>query len=201
MFDDDILKTNTTPKELISINDKVAVKVLLAGGIIACPTEGVWGLSCRATEDKAIKKLLKIKGRSSKKGLIVLTSSFNQVKHWVGKISKSDKKQLVTQRQYPTTWIVPSSYHCPSIICGKMNSLAIRIVTMSKLVHFCEKAGPIISTSANYSGRNPCRFRFQVLSKFKKEVDWICTGNTLGFKGPSRIETLIGKKVIRGSSN
>ena len=181
----------------ISANDRVAVRVLLSGGIIACPTEGVWGLSCRATDKIAIKRLLELKKRSSEKGLIILVSSLQQVKEWIGPIPCYAREHLHSEGHRPITWLLPSTSKCPPILNGGRHSVAIRIVNLFNLIHFCKKVGPIVSTSANHSGCQPLLLRHQVVARFGKTIDWICAGRTGGLKGPTRIEDPINRRIIR----
>ena len=76
---------------------------MLVGGVIAYPTEGVFGLGCRADDSDALQRLLAIKGRDHDKGFILLAAASEQLVDWVAaadlaKIPQPDEKE-------PVTWI------------------------------------------------------------------------------------------------
>ena len=88
---------------------KKIITLLQQGEIIACPTEGVFGLSCDATNERAVLKLLALKKRPIEKGLILITDKWETVQSWIGDLKKEVWEKLNTQNSTPTTWVVPVS--------------------------------------------------------------------------------------------
>ncbi|MCW9031235.1 MAG: Sua5/YciO/YrdC/YwlC family protein, partial [Gammaproteobacteria bacterium] len=87
-----------------------AIKVLQQGGIIAYPTEAVYGLGCNPDDLAAVKKILRIKQREKDKGLILIAASFDQIKPYIQVLEKNiEEKLLVSWRDSakPITWLVP----------------------------------------------------------------------------------------------
>ncbi len=168
--------------------------VLNHGGVVACPTEGVWGLSCRADRLDAVGRILEIKARAPSKGLIVLVTDFEQVSDWAAcPIHVSAR----SEEGRPSTWVIPVKAHCPSILTGGRASLAVRQVKMPLLQRLVAYTGPIVSTSANRSGRPACRFRHQVMLTLGDQVDYVSKNQTQGFKTPSTIRDMVTGEIYR----
>ena len=81
-----------------------AAKIIIKGGVIAYPTEGVFGLGCIPDNYKAVNRILNIKKRDIKNGLIVIASSLDQLKDWV-KIKSSHENRIKNELEV-VTWIV-----------------------------------------------------------------------------------------------
>lgn len=92
-------------------NIKQAIKILKEGGIIAYPTEGVFGLGCDPFNQTAVMRLLKIKQRDVAKGLILIAASWDQVTDLIKlnnpSLPKPDSKK-------PITWIFPATKKIPA---------------------------------------------------------------------------------------
>ena len=150
-----------------------AVKVLREGGIIAYPTEGVFGLGCDPFNETAVLRLLKIKRRKVEKGLILIASNWDQVKKLV-KTGLFKSCTIKPTSKKPITWVFSATKKVPSWISGKFNSVAIRVTLHPVAKKLCQKFdGPIISTSANLVGKNPAKNLKQVSEQFASVVDFI----------------------------
>ena len=91
----------------LSINR--AADVLLGGGIIAYPTEGVFGLGCMPDDQEALARLLEMKQRDPAKGLILIAAEPSQFRGWV---ADADLERLPTpDPEHPTTWIANAGPH------------------------------------------------------------------------------------------
>ena len=84
-----------------------AVKSLKSGGVIAYPTEGVWGLGCIWTDEAAIKEILRLKQRPLEKGMIVLCSRLTDIDEFLLPLSAQDIAQVEQDYPHPVTWILP----------------------------------------------------------------------------------------------
>jgi L-threonylcarbamoyladenylate synthase len=87
-----------------------AAEILLRGGVIAYPTEGVFGLGCLPDDQAALEKLLEIKQRDAAKGLILIAASAKQFAGW---IDLPDNQAIpAPDPSHPITWIVPDCCSC-----------------------------------------------------------------------------------------
>ena len=180
---------------MIFVNDLAKhVRILLAGGVSAIPTEGVWGLSCSISKGHAIERILRVKQRDPAKGLITLVASFDELAHWFACPVLEAAQDEVGR---PSTWIIPVNSDCPNILTGSRDSMAVRRVSMPSLVRLINFVGPLVSTSANRSGRQACQSRWQVMNQLGHVVDHIAQGRTQGYRKPSTIRDMQTGTIIR----
>ena len=97
-----------------SQNLRQATRVLESGGVIAYPTEGVFGLGCLADDLAAVSRILKIKSRDPAMGLVIIVSSPEQIAEWVDLPIES--LSLKSSDERPVTWIVPATDEAPQWI-------------------------------------------------------------------------------------
>ena len=168
--------------------------LLSAGGVTAIPTEGVWGLSCSISEEHAIERVLRVKQRDPAKGLITLVTSFDDLAHWFA-CPVSDVACNEIGR--PSTWIIPVNSDCPRILTGGRDSMAVRRIKMPALIHLIENVGPLVSTSANRSGRPAFQSRGEVINQLGHLVDRVAHGRTEGYRQPSTIRNMEAGTMIR----
>lgn len=90
-----------------------ATKILHNGGIIAYPTEAVYGLGCDPWNSKAVQQLLDIKQRAWHKGLILIAANFNQLQDFIAPVSAEILKQLEASWPGATTWLLPAAPDTP----------------------------------------------------------------------------------------
>ena len=152
---------------------KKALEVLQKGGTILCPTDTIWGISCDATDQEAVEKILTIKGRDPEKGLIVLMDD----EKWLNKYLKEVPAQawdLIELSDKPITIIYDSPLGLAKNVTGTDNTAAIRICKDDFCKRLIYKFGkPIVSTSANLSGEvSPGSFH-EISETIKKNVDHI----------------------------
>lgn len=173
--------------ELTSIEIKRAVQTLKEGGIIVYPTEGVYGVGCDPFNETAVLRLLKIKKRSVKKGVILVVSSWDQARDLI-EIDPLKNSLVKSHQSDPITWVFPATKKVPGWIVGDFKSVAIRCFLHSEAKRICQKfGGPIVSTSANTSMK-PAVTRYEDLEKsLLDSVDFVVKGKTGGLKTPTPI--------------
>ena len=173
-----------------------AAEVLLRGGVIAYPTEGVFGLGCLADEFGAVERLLRLKRRSSEKGLILIAANNEQLDGWT---HLPDGRSLPQpDATHPVTWIVPPGPLVDPVIRGGHSGVAVRITTNPVAAAICRAVeSPIVSTSANVSGRPTARNRFVLRRQFNGRVDYIVPGDCGPASGPSEIREFVSGKILR----
>jgi L-threonylcarbamoyladenylate synthase len=175
-----------------------AVRVLRAGGVIACPTEGVWGLGCDPRNAAAVARILHLKGRSPGKGLILVAGDVEQVQPLLGRVPLSRRAELLGSWPGPITWIVPVGDELPRWITGKHDSVAIRVSDHFQLASLCRMfGGPIVSTSANLQGRPAARSALAVRRYFRGAIDYLLPGELGGRRGPTTIREALSGRIVR----
>lgn len=175
-----------------------AVRVLRAGGVIAYPTEGVWGLGCDPFNAGAVARVLRLKGRSPGKGLILVAGDVAQVRPLLGRVPLAQRAELLDSWPGPVTWIVPVGDEVPRWITGKHDSVAIRVSNHLQLASLCFLfGGPIVSTSANLQGRPAARSALAVRRYFRGEIDYLLPGDLGGRRGATAIREALSGRIVR----
>jgi len=173
-----------------------AADILLRGGVIAYPTEGLFGLGCLPDDPQAVQRLLNIKQRDADKGLILIAADAGQFEDW---IDLPDGKALPDPNPaHPTTWIVPPGLNVTSLLRGAHANLAVRITTNPTARALCLAAdSPLVSTSANLSGKPVARNRIVLQRQFGRVVDYIVPGSCGPASGPSEIRDFTSGNILR----
>ena len=177
---------------------QLAASWIRAGGVIAYPTEAVWGLGCDPANPDAVARLLTIKHRSYRKGLILIASDWTQLQPWLQTVSARQEKQLLDTWPGPTTWLIPAADDCPVWLTGDHSNLAVRVTTHPVVRSLCNSLdSPIVSTSANKSGRQAARSALGVRLQLSNDIDYLLPGELGGLERPSRIRDLASGRIIR----
>ncbi|HKK41192.1 MAG TPA: L-threonylcarbamoyladenylate synthase [Bacteroidales bacterium] len=132
---------------------KAALTVLKEGGIILYPTDTIWGLGCDATNQSAVEKIFRIKSRETTKSLLILVNGEDMLERYVKNIPEV-ARELVNVSESPLTLIYPEGRNLAPGVCSSDGTVGIRICHeefCNELISRFRK--PIVSTSANFSGR------------------------------------------------
>ncbi|MAD47301.1 MAG: tRNA threonylcarbamoyladenosine biosynthesis protein RimN [Oceanospirillaceae bacterium] len=172
-----------------------AVRAIESGGVIACPTEAVWGLSCDPADNDAIQRILDLKQRPWQKGVLLVASSLEQLHDWIEPLSDDDLQSVWSTWPGPVTWVLPCKEWVSPMLRGIHNTLAVRISGHPLVQALCHETGPLVSTSANPAGREPARSRLKVRQYFHQQLDYILPGELGGRQQPSEIRTLNGQRL------
>lgn len=172
-----------------------AVNILKDGGVIVYPTDTLYGFGADATNDKAIDKINRIKGRSEP--MSVMAVNINMAIVW----TDIDNEQIDTVKPYlggSQTLIIPVKDNIVSSkILGEYNTLGIRIPDN----HFCNELSfkfgkPIISTSVNRTNKQPMNDPIKIESEFSSEIDLLIDAGTLPESKGSTIYMLKDNNII-----
>lgn len=178
-----------------------AVKVLQQGGVIAYPTEAVYGLGCDPDNIPAVKKILEVKQREKEKGLILVAANFEQVKPFLKNLEAAIEEKLLTswrEADHAITWLVPVKEDVSEYLRGQYDSLAVRVTRHPIVKELCEKfGGAIVSTSANRATEEAARTSEQVKQIFNNEIDLVLEGKTDLNAQPSEIRDALSGNIIR----
>ena len=179
--------------------DEIA-KLISTGGVIAYPTEAVFGLGCDPRNLTAVQRLLDIKHRPSEKGLILIASDFEQLRPFLDQEFQVSEEQ---SKPNNITWVFPANSTISTLVRGNHNTLAVRVTKHPLVRELCEKLNsPIVSTSANITGGQPCHSTQAVLDQFQNHQlapDAILDGPTGGQLNPTEIRDAISGKILRHS--
>lgn len=177
-----------------------ATKAFCEGGLIAYPTEAVFGIGCDPDNDEALARLLAVKQRPQHKGLILLASKFEQLLPYIDQQQLTPEliQQVLSRWPNGVTQVLPKHPSLSPFLCGQFESIAVRVTDQPDVVSLCESVGrPIVSTSANLSGLAPAT-RWQELGpQLVEQLDYVIKGKTLGFDSPSIIVDAISGQVFR----
>lgn len=177
-----------------------AARHLLAGEIVICPTEAVYGLSCDPWNEDAVSRLLALKQRAESKGLILAAGGLYQVTSLVKQLDSSQKKQLMESWPGPVTWLIPAPADFPKWITGGSDRLALRVTAHPALAALCREAGkPLVTTSANPSGQPASKSLDEVCAWFPDLS--VVEGELGGRNNPTEIRDLLSGKIIRTDTN
>ena len=178
-----------------------AVAVLQQGGVIAYPTEAVYGLGCDPKDLSAVKKILELKQRQKEKGLILVAASFEQFKDYIQPLEKEIEEKLLASWKNQThaiTWLVPVKKETSEYLKGQYDTLAVRVSHHPMVRKICEQFdGAIISTSANISTQEAARTAEQVKHIFTDKINFIVKGETDISAQPSEIRDALTDQIIR----
>ena len=175
-----------------------AARMLARGGVIACPTEAVWGLSCDPDNEAAVMRLLRLKRRAPEKGLILAAASVSQLGFLLADMDPQARERLASSWPGPYTWLVPHRGRVQPWVHGDHATVAVRVSDHPVLSALCAAfGGPLVSTSANPAGKQPPRQRFQVRRYFGDSLDMVMPGATGASARPSRIRDLASGELVR----
>lgn len=175
------------------------VAVAQAGGVIAYPTEAVWGLGCDPFNEAAVTRLLEIKRRPVEKGLILVAASLDQLPALASSLSDAQRATLEATWPGPVTWLLPDSTACiPSWIKGEHASVAVRVSAHPLVRELCLRfGGALVSTSANDAGEPEIRSQSRLTEEFGDRIDAVIAGELGDSAEPSQIRDLISGTRLR----
>ncbi len=175
-----------------------AAQILKSGGIVACPTEAVYGLSCDPLQQSSVDRLLMIKNRDVGKGLILVASTIEQIPSFVT-IPDMKRAAILQSWPGPVTWLLPATAAAPAWIMGDHDTIAMRVTAHPVMAALCETFGNcLVSTSANLSGLPPAKSALQVQRQLGKQIDLILHAETGASLKPTTIRDAITGKIVRG---
>ena len=154
-----------------------AVAVLRAGGLVAFPTETVYGLGADASNDEALKKIYAAKGRPRNHPLIVHLAGFASVAQWAQDVPQAARTLAGRYWPGPLTLILKRADGVSDLLTGGQDTIALRVpshpVAQALLAAF---GGGIAAPSANRYGRVSATTAEHVRSELGKAVDYVIDG-------------------------
>ncbi len=175
-----------------------AAQLIRAGGIVAYPTEAVFGLGCDPMNEAAIEKLLALKQRPPEKGLILIAAEFAQLEGFLKPLDDEVMQRVTRTWPGPVTWLIPASTRMPALLRGRFDKLAVRVTAHPLAAELCRRArSAIVSTSANVTDQAPARSAEAVRQTFGAAVDFVLDGPLGGSLRPTEIRDAISGEIVR----
>lgn len=174
-----------------------AIRIINAGGVIAYPTEAVFGLGCHPQSADAARRICALKQRSLRAGFILVADAPDRLADWIAP-TVEEVRRLAAESDRPVSWVLTAGPLAGEWITGGRSTIAVRITEHPVAAALCRMAGvPLVSTSANRRRRVPARTALAVRRLFGNDVDIIVPGATGGRARPSEIRNGRTGAVLR----
>jgi L-threonylcarbamoyladenylate synthase len=191
-----------SPMKFIDDDITKALEVLNKGGVIAYPTEAVFGLGCDPYNSVAVHRILGLKQRPFESGFILVGSQWDQLEPFVEALLPATMLRVRESWPGPITWIFPVRPEIPEWITGNRKTIAVRVSAHPVVQEICKRYGKaIISTSANIHGNAPARDARTVELIFGNKIDFILKASVGDQISPTEIRNAITGEIIRMSDN
>lgn len=175
-----------------------AARIVLAGGVIAYPTEAVYGLGCLPDEAGAVARILDIKRRDPRKGLLLIAATLEQVEAHAFLPDGEMRRRVLDSWPGPVTWLLEARPGVPDLVTGGRARVGMRVTDHPVVQRLCARAGAaLVSTSANVSGRPPLTDRLAVERQLGAAVDYVLPGALGGERRPTTILDATTGTVVR----
>lgn len=175
-----------------------AAWLLRSGGLIAYPTESVYGLGCDPCNEEALLELLAVKRRDWRKGLILVAAEIDQLKPWLAPLSDAQLQKVTATWPGPHTWLLPVASGVSPLICGQHATIAVRVSSHPVIRGICHAfGGAMISTSANISHKQPAKSAAEVRMQFGNQIDYVVAGSLGDLQQPTTIRDATTDAWIR----
>jgi L-threonylcarbamoyladenylate synthase len=171
-----------------------AADVLLNNGVIAFPTDTVYGIACLALNQNAIERIFSIKGRDSNKALPILIGNLEQLELIALPINEKAQKLVNVFWPGALTIIVMRRPTLPENL-SPYSTVGIRMPNHTWLMKFIQKVGPLATTSANLSGKIEARNALEVAEALNKKIDLIIDGGQSPSALPSTVVDCSGPEI------
>ena len=195
-------------KKLDAINDygnsvNRASEILKSGGIVALPTETVYGLAASAYSDSAIKAVFTAKGRPQDNPLIVHISSLDMLKDVACDIPDAAYKCAEKFWPGPFTMVLPKGDKIANSVSAGLNTVAVRYPSEKTICDIISLSGlPLAAPSANTSGRPSPTTAAHVIDDLDGKIDAVVIGGDCAVGVESTVVSLVGDcpRLLRPSA-
>jgi len=177
-----------------------AAAALRRGGVIAYPTEAVFGLGCDPLDEVAVERVFELKQRPPDRGVLLIAADFAQVEKYLDadRVPAAALARARATWPGPHTWVFPRSASTPPWLAGAHDGIAVRVTAHAPAVALCRAfGGALVSTSANRHGEAPARSAAEVRSAFGTQLAYILDAPTGGLERPTPIRDALSGEQIR----
>jgi L-threonylcarbamoyladenylate synthase len=161
-----------------------AAAIVARGGVIAYPTETFYGLGADATNEQAVKKIYKIKGRKFKNPISIIIGRTENLYPLVESVSPAAQKLIQAFWPGALTIIFKASNGVSPVLTAGTGKIGVRVSGSNAAQVIAQKLGhPLTATSANLSGKPECSRASEVAKQIGNKIDAIVDfGPTIGDK-------------------
>ena len=179
-----------------SFQYRLAARIIHNGGVIACPTDTIYGLACDPFNIDAVNRVMEIKHRAANKNFILLASSIEQAEQLI--TITDEERSRILDASRPTSWVATARDDAPQWLLDDNGAVTIRISKHANVTRLCDTIGhAVISTSANISGRRPAANVMQLHQSFHGKIDYILANDSKTDGRPSKVIRLCDNHVFR----
>ncbi len=180
-------------------NIETTGKIIRNGGLVAFPTETVYGIGADGLNETACRKIFEVKERPPEKALSLHVASFEMIEK-VAEIDSAAKKLFKAFCPGPLTVILPKKNIVPDFVTGGLKTVGIRFPDNRTALELIKNAGcPVAASSANISGKNPPKNAAEVFENLGGKIPVILDGGDCKFgKSSTVVDISSGKpKFLR----
>lgn len=177
-----------------------AAALVRSGGVLAYPTEAVFGLGCDPHNRVAFERLFALKQRPPTQGVLLIASDFAQVERYIDLAAVPDAVLAQVRESWPgpNTWIFPRSQDVPAWVAGAHAGIALRVTAHEPAAALCRAYGAaLVSTSANPHGQPPARSADVAADYFGPALDGLLDAPTGEQQRPTVIRDALSGAIIR----
>lgn len=177
-----------------------AAELLRAGGVLAYPTEAVFGLGCDPQNLAALERVFALKQRSADQGVLLIGADFAQLEPYLALDQVPDERLRVALAGWPGphTWVFPRSAAVPTWVVGAHEGIGVRVTAHEPAAALCRAfGGALVSTSANPHGQPPAHSPQEVIAYFGDGPDGLLLAPVGEGTAPSGIRDVLSGAIIR----
>jgi L-threonylcarbamoyladenylate synthase len=185
--------------KISSLNKQIteAVNILKKGGIVAYPTDTVYGLGASMARLKATERIFEVKGRPKGMAMPLLAANRAQIKKLVNNVPPSAWLLMYNFLPGALTIILHKSDIVPDVVTGGSKTIAVRIPDHPVPISLIKGLGhPIVGTSANLSGQPSALTAEEVRMQIGDKVDMVIDGGTCPGGIESTVVDVSGRKPV-----
>ncbi len=175
---------------------KTIVKVIKEDGVVAFPTETVYGLGVRFDSEKALDKLMEAKNRDYSKAITLMVADKSQIEQYAY-ISSDAKKIIDAFMPGMITLVFKKKESVNSIMTNGKETIGVRIPDSPYVLELLKQAGPMLVTSANLSNHPNTTSTKEVLDQLDGRVDIVVDGKTSDNIASTVIDVTKDIKILR----
>ena len=175
-----------------------AITVLRGGGIVAYPTEAVYGIGCDPMDRAGVARVFAIKHRPPHKRCILIAADSRHLEPFVDAAAPGFPEYAIRYWPGPVTLVAPARDGTPPWLVDAAGTVAVRVTRHPVAHDLCTNfGGALVSTSANRSACPPVRDALRARAVFGDEIDWYVPGRVGGLAAPTRIIDIRDGRTVR----
>ena len=172
-----------------------AAEAVLRGGVIAFPTDTLYGLGCSLFDVSAVEMVARLKRRDLSLAVISLIPETNQVYGLAAEVGEAAERLMARYWPGPLSLIFRASRMVPARVQGAGGTVALRCPKDTLSQRLLDRiGGPVVSSSANLSGQRPAETAEEVVRIFGNQLDLVIDGGPRHGGVPSTLVDVTGPR-------